>query len=296
MPESLPSPAPSVSQNTPTPAKEAGPAVGKPPPDRLDGIPDGVLRAAQEILGRLTTTFSDFTLKDDSPSDYEAAVLGCLVPVGWVEVELALEVEQQGRGMATVPVQYFGPRPDGAILAQRARQAAGMDPRGPAFAAIRKARLTAVGNASRQLPPHRLGQQLENAIQSTDLPLSIRFGKPEFVVPKPAADVALPVTPAVPAVEAQSTGPTVANVGYLSPRRIAELLDMSVGAVRKKLERYRVDNKSGFMEDRERGPRDAQFLYDIAVVAPLFLKPKVGQEAKRPANVQRKNSKEKTAR
>ncbi|MGC8542258.1 MAG: hypothetical protein ACP5QA_16760 [Phycisphaerae bacterium] len=75
----------------------------------------------------------------------------------------------------------------------------------------------------------------------------------EAAMPEPAA-ATVAVTPAEPVK------------GLFSPEQLAERFGLPAGAVRKRLERYRKHNLSGWVENTERLPREPRFTYEFRAV------------------------------
>jgi hypothetical protein len=60
--------------------------------------------------------------------------------------------------------------------------------------------------------------------------------------------------------------PAVSDDSHLSAAKLAEVFDLPADALRTRLNRWRVNNHTGWIENPERGPREAKYLYRVGSV------------------------------
>lgn len=81
------------------------------------------------------------------------------------------------------------------------------------------------------------------------------------------------------------TTPTSGD-SYLTPGKLAELFNVRPDALRSRLNRWRARNHTGWIENAERGPREAKYLYRVGSVRPIIGEMKATSE--RPAKRNRR--------
>lgn len=85
--------------------------------------------------------------------------------------------------------------------------------------------------------------------------------------------------------DAGAAKPAISDDSHLSPAKLAELFSVPFDALRKRLERWRETNHAGWIENPERGPREAQYLYRVGAVQGIIdaLKASGETSSERPA-------------
>ena len=96
-----------------------------------------------------------------------------------------------------------------------------------------------------------------------------------------------------PRVPTASPRPFVNDDSHVSPTKLAAIFGVPADPLRTRLRRWRAQNHTGWIENTERGPREAKYLYRVGAVRDILTRRK--RPAKRPACDQRKKTDSVTA-
>lgn len=105
-------------------------------------------------------------------------------------------------------------------------------------------------------------------ILGQDRPKEPAGAPPWLISSREVEELDLAIARAAVALRKSTSAPEPA--GMLSPAALAERYGVGLGALKKRLERWRRKNLDGWIENREARPREPRFLYDHAKVLPLI--------------------------